>query len=179
MRYRLTVIVDDVSAAHVTDGAFWMVLFGMQVWPSSKNTPDLLYNQLLPYLSYKPYSATLADNAANSASDWSGMPVSDDVTQVHALVDACTVVMTRRGVAMGVSRLFTVLLRFQLCLMLYADMHQGSMKGIQSSPLSLLSPLHSPPSIPSLKSRSCEHAACGFNPPTHPSITVNRTDVVY
>lgn len=130
MRYRLTVIVDDVSATRVTDGAFWMVLYSMQVWPSSKNTPDMFYTQLLPFLNYKPYTATLADNSGNYGDDWNALPLAGDATQIHALVDVCAVIMTRRGVAMGVARLFTILVRFQLCLMLFADMHVGNPRGM-------------------------------------------------
>ena len=129
MRYRLTVIVDDISAARVTDSAFWMILFSMQVWPSARHNADMLYNQLLPYLNFKPYSSTLADNSANSAADWHQLPVSGDVTQACALVDVCTVIMARRGVAVGVARLFSLLIRFQLCLMIFADLHQQNVKG--------------------------------------------------
>jgi hypothetical protein len=132
MRYKLTVILDEVSSARVTDSAFWMIIYSMQVYPSSRHTADMLYNQLLPYLNYKPYSSTLADNY-NSVADWNQLPVSGDVTQTRALVDACTVVMARRGVAVGVARLFTLLLRFQLCLMIFSDMHQANTKGCTPS----------------------------------------------
>lgn len=130
MRYRLTVIADDVSAGRVQDSAFWMLLYELLTWPSERHQPDLLYNQLLSFLSFKPYSALLADNSAASAADWNTIPLSGDVTQVKAIVEACTVVMVRKGVAVGVARLFSILLRFQLCLMVFADMHQGNMKGI-------------------------------------------------
>lgn len=129
MRYRLTVIADEIPAGRVQDGAFWMLLYELLIWPSDRHSPDLLYNQLLSFLSFKPYSALLADNSAVSVSDWNTIPVGGDVTQTRAVVEALTVVMARKGVPVGVARLFTILLRFQLCLMLFADMHLGNMKG--------------------------------------------------
>ncbi len=128
-RYRLGMVIDDVPALKILDGSFWTVLYSTLVWSSSRHTPELIYNQLLPYLNSLPFSTTLADNSDDSPSDLSSLPVSGDTTQMHALVEACSVMMVRRGVSTGNARLFQILLRFQLCVMMFADIHQGKIKG--------------------------------------------------
>ena len=59
MERNMALSIYNIPASRVTDGSFWALLFRMQVYPSTKNGPDVLYTQLLPALNNVPLRANL------------------------------------------------------------------------------------------------------------------------
>ena len=64
MERNMALSLYNIPASRVTDASFWSLVFRMQIYPSSKNGPDMLYTQLLPSLNNVPLRANLdADGA--------------------------------------------------------------------------------------------------------------------
>jgi hypothetical protein len=54
LQYQTVLSVKNVTAERMLDDAFWGMLFKLALYPSKQNTPDKLYDLLLPFLVDKP-----------------------------------------------------------------------------------------------------------------------------
>lgn len=54
IKYKTVLAVKDVTAKKIMDDAFWALLFKLALIQSKQNTPDKLYDLLIPFLVDKP-----------------------------------------------------------------------------------------------------------------------------
>ena len=64
MKYRMSLVFEDVPDARLTDSSFWFLVSRMQVWPGESNNAKMLYEMLLPGLNHRALAATQALNTA-------------------------------------------------------------------------------------------------------------------
>jgi hypothetical protein len=50
VRYKTCLALDDVPIRRVYDDAFWAFLFKLVVYQAKQNTPEKIYDYLLPYV---------------------------------------------------------------------------------------------------------------------------------
>ena len=82
MQYNSPLLVRDIPAHRIRDGAFWFVALKAALFPDSKHSAALFYEQLLPYLNQRP----LASNVSAATVDASGHMKLGDGVALHWLV---------------------------------------------------------------------------------------------
>ena len=50
-RYKTAMVLDNIAPQRIYDEAFWALLFKVGVYPTKFDTPDKIYDLLLPYAS--------------------------------------------------------------------------------------------------------------------------------
>ena len=54
LKYQTVLSVKEVPVAKIMDDAFWGLLFKLALMPAKQNTPEKLYDLLIPFLVDKP-----------------------------------------------------------------------------------------------------------------------------
>jgi hypothetical protein len=116
LKYKLSIVVDNVPTDRLVDSAFWFFLLRMQTWTSSQHNAQVLYETLLPSLIAKPLSVVLQHNVDGSINNtpWRLLPCSGDVSLTHCLMEAVNLVLLRSGLNAQQVHYFNVLVRWQV-----------------------------------------------------------------
>ena len=62
--------LDNIPLKRVYDDAFWAMLLKLVVYQHKHNTPDKIYDLLLPFLVQAPLEAAMAETVDDPAIDW-------------------------------------------------------------------------------------------------------------
>lgn len=99
--FQCVVSITNVTTAKILDDAFWGLLLKLMFYASKKNTPDKIYNLLLPYLVDKPLEFLLKES---EQAKWSGtdcrMPQRANISYVTCIHEMVRYVFLRRNVTL-------------------------------------------------------------------------------
>ena len=66
MQYNSPLLVRDIPAHRIRDGAFWFVALKAALFPDSKHSAALFYEQLLPYLNQRPLASNVSAGSSSA-----------------------------------------------------------------------------------------------------------------
>ena len=124
MKYRMSLVLEDVPEARLCDSSFWFLASRIHVWPGEAHNAKMLYELLLPGLNQRTLAATQALNAETElpSTGWTVPPQGGDPSLVHCLMEACALVLARRGLTLPDRDAWAALVRWQICRELHADL---------------------------------------------------------
>jgi len=141
MKYRMSLVFEDVPDARLCDSSFWFLVSRMQVWPGESHNAKMLYEMLLPGLNHRALAATQALNTDPNlpTTGWSVPPQGGDPSFIYCMLEACELVLARNGLSQQERDAWAFLIRSHVIRELHV---------VCPSPPPL-PPFPSPPSLPS------------------------------
>jgi hypothetical protein len=88
--------LDNISPVRVLDDAFWAFLFKLVVYPAKQNTPDKIYDLLLPFLVDKPLEAALVETKDDPATEYRS-PERAALSFFRVMLEAFHYLLRRKG----------------------------------------------------------------------------------
>eukprot|EP01087_Luapelamoeba_hula_P004848 TRINITY_DN1482_c0_g1_i1.p1 TRINITY_DN1482_c0_g1~~TRINITY_DN1482_c0_g1_i1.p1 ORF type:complete len:4317 (-),score=602.49 TRINITY_DN1482_c0_g1_i1:51-13001(-) len=119
--YKTCMALDNVSPHRVYDDAFWAMLFKLIVYPSDFNTPDKIYDLLLPFLVEKPLEAALVETQDDLAVDWRS-PQRASTAYYRAVLESFHYLMRQKGLTQKKAKLVSFVIRLQMVSMVDNDL---------------------------------------------------------
>jgi hypothetical protein len=98
LKYQTTLVVKDVTSAKISDDAFWGILLKLAILPAKENSPDKLYNLLLPFLVDKPFDQIASESETDPYVDLR-YPQRSNTAYARCLLEASHYVLRRRGLS--------------------------------------------------------------------------------
>lgn len=95
-RYKTCMAFDNIPLKRVQDDAFWAMLLKLVVYPHKKNTPEKVYDLLLPFLVQAPLEAALAQTVDDPAIDWR-TPQRAGMAYMRVILDTVHYLLRRKG----------------------------------------------------------------------------------
>ena len=116
MKYKMSMVFEDVPDARLCDSSFWFLAARMHVWPGETHNAKMLYEMLLPALNHRTLAATQALNNDDSlpSTGWSVPPQGGDSSFIYCMLEACELVLARRGLSQQERAAWTTLVRWQV-----------------------------------------------------------------
>lgn len=122
MKYKMSLVFEDVPEARLCDSSFWFLASRMHVWQGEPHNAKMLYEMLLPGLNHRTLAATQALNAQAElpSTGWTVPPQGGDPSFIYCMMEACSLVLARRGLSQQERDAWAVLIRWQICRELHA-----------------------------------------------------------
>ena len=98
IRYHVVLVVKDIAADKLKDDAFWAILLKLAVLPAKENTPEKLYNLLLPFLVDKPLDQILSESEVDPFIDMR-LPQRSSTAYVRCLLEASHYILRRKSIS--------------------------------------------------------------------------------
>lgn len=117
MKYKMSLVFEDVPDARLCDSSFWFLVSRMHVWPGETHNAKMLYEMLLPGLNQRTLAATQALNieADLPNTGWSVPPQGGDPSFIYCMMEACELILARRGLSEQERDSWALLMRWQVC----------------------------------------------------------------
>lgn len=112
IKYHTVLTIKDVKPDKMMDDAFWGLLFKLSTVQSKFNSPEKLYDLLLPYLVDKPCEQIVAESSFDTFSEFRA-PQLSYTASYRVLEEASYYLLRRRGVSVADCRLFAFAVRTQ------------------------------------------------------------------
>ena len=122
MKYKMSLVFEDIPEARLCDSAFWFLASRMHVWQGETHNAKMLYEMLLPGLNQRTLAATQALNADPElpSTGWTVPPQGGDPSFIHCMLEACSLILARRGLSQQERDAWSVLIRWHICRDLHA-----------------------------------------------------------
>ena len=128
MKYKCSVALNGISDEKMRSDTFWTFMFRLQKQPSPQNTPDKVYELLLPWLANKPFFAAIAESASDPHCDWRS-PQRAGTCYFRCIVETTSYLMRRCGLTKLKSKQVSFVLRRELLRMAASDLaHAESLR---------------------------------------------------
>ena len=126
MKYKMSLVFEDVPDARLCDSSFWFLVSRMHVWPGETHNAKMLYENILPGLNQRTLASTQALNTAPElpSTGWSVPPQGGDPSFVLCLLEACELVLARRGLSQEEREAWAFLVRWQICREMNVDLEK-------------------------------------------------------
>jgi len=117
MKYKMSLVFEDVPDARLCDSTFWFLVSRMHVWPAETHNAKMLYEMLLPGLNQRTLAATQALNieADLPSTGWSVPPQGGDPSFIYGMMEACELILARRGFTQQERDTWALIIRWQVC----------------------------------------------------------------
>jgi len=124
IKYRTVMSIRNIRGEKMLDDAFWTFLLKMTVYGSRENTPDKIYDLLIPYLAEKDLDQAWADalNEEGCVLDWR-KPQRAQMAPFRTLAETLHYVCRKRGLSKVKTKLFMLALRIEMLTMTSHDLN--------------------------------------------------------
>jgi len=105
----------------IYDDAFWAFLFKLVVYQAKQNTPDKIYDYLLPFLTGKPLEESLVAIKDDPAIDWRS-PQRGSTAYYRCVLDSFYYLLRRKGLSVTKAKQAGFVLRAQMVTLIDNDL---------------------------------------------------------
>ena len=130
IKFKNSVIIERVPWERMSSPAFWMFVFSLKVFPDDRNTPEVFYGHLLPYLSRKPLAAAWKETLDDPACDWR-TPQRSGTCYFRCVLEAMHYCYRRLGMSASAAKGVSTLFRYATLRLAVADL--AAVKSINES----------------------------------------------
>ncbi|KAL6068400.1 Component of oligomeric Golgi complex 3 [Balamuthia mandrillaris] len=121
IKYKTCMALDNIPASRVLDDGFWALLFKLVTYASKHNTPDKIYDLLIPFLVNKPLEEALVETVEDPDIDWRS-PQRASTAYFRSVLEAFHYLMRRKGLTPLKAKLVSLAIRVQMLSMVDNDL---------------------------------------------------------
>jgi hypothetical protein len=100
LKYQIILTITNISQKKIFDDLFWGILLKLSILSSKENTPEKLYDLLLPYLVDKPIDQIVYESSSPSSQQRIEYlyPQKSDVAYVQTILESISYLLQRHGI---------------------------------------------------------------------------------
>ena len=97
IKYQTVLSVKDISQEKIFDDMFWGILLKLAILPAKENTPEKLYDLLLPYLVDKPIDQIVYESESDKYFEYR-FPQKSETAYVRTMIESLYYLLKRHGI---------------------------------------------------------------------------------
>jgi hypothetical protein len=95
IQYQTILSIKDITQQKIFDDMFWGTLLKLAIIPAKENTPEKLYDLLLPYLVDKPIDQIVSESEVDESSMEYRSPQQSNTSYVRAMMESINYILKR------------------------------------------------------------------------------------